>query len=92
MNTLILKNTMLNKPKLDNIITTTTCILNNRIPGDFVECGVWKGGSVGLMAETLLNAGVLRNLWLFDSFDDICEPSAIDGARAIKEVGGLKNG
>jgi Macrocin-O-methyltransferase (TylF) len=25
-------------------------ILKNTIPGDFVECGVWKGGSAGLMS------------------------------------------
>lgn len=58
------------------------------ITGAFVECGVWKGGAVGLMALANQAFGVRpRHLHLFDAFDDICEPDpAVDGARAIAEV------
>ncbi len=70
-----------------------------RLPGAFVECGVWKGGSVALMALANLEYGAARrDIHLFDSFTDICEPDqAVDGARAIREVkawakGGGMNG
>lgn len=56
--------------------------------GDFVECGVWKGGSVALMALANMEHGAARrNIHLFDSFTDICEPDqAVDGERAVREV------
>ncbi|MBI2789637.1 MAG: class I SAM-dependent methyltransferase [Elusimicrobia bacterium] len=59
-----------------------------RLPGAFVECGVWKGGSVALMALANLERGAARrDLHLFDSFTDICEPDqAVDGERAVREV------
>jgi hypothetical protein len=62
--------------------------------GDFVECGVWKGGSVGVMALANLKHGrSRRTLHLFDAFDDICEPdAAVDGERAITEVHRWTNG
>jgi O-methyltransferase len=58
------------------------------LQGAFVECGVWKGGSVALMALANLGQGVARrDLHLFDAFTDICEPDqAVDGERAIREV------
>lgn len=58
------------------------------LPGAFVECGVWKGGSVALMALANLDQGAARrDLHLFDSFTDICEPDqAVDGERAVREV------
>ena len=60
-----------------------------KIEGDFVECGVWKGGSVGVMA--LANKkhanGMSRNFHMFDLFDDIVAPDPLlDGHRAINEV------
>jgi len=66
------------------------------IPGCFVECGVWKGGAVGIMAKANLDFGnSRREIHLFDAFDDICPPDAnIDGEKAIKdakEIMGLKN-
>lgn len=58
------------------------------IAGSFVECGVWKGGVSGLMAiANLRHGGQPRQIHLFDSFVDMCEPDeSVDGARAIEEA------
>lgn len=57
-------------------------VLRNQVPGDFVECGVWKGGSCMLMAYTLLQAGVTdRKIWLYDTFAGMVQPGSADGAE-----------
>lgn len=59
------------------------------VEGDFVECGVWKGGSAGIMAQAhLRNAErAYRTIHLFDLFDDIIAPDPEkDGKRAVDEV------
>src|SRR4051812_4552595 len=43
-------------------------LARQRIPGDIVECGVWKGGSMMAAARTLLRLQETRQLWLFDTF------------------------
>ena len=44
-------------------------IVSAGISGAFVECGVWKGGSVMMMALTLRKLGVTdRDIFLFDTF------------------------
>jgi predicted O-methyltransferase YrrM len=49
------------------------------IPGAFVECGVLQGGSSMAMAYTLLDLGARdRELWLFDTFEGMPEPTARD--------------
>lgn len=54
-------------------------IVTNRIPGDIVECGVWKGGSMMAVARTLIQLGdTTRNLYLFDTFDGMATPSEKD--------------
>jgi O-methyltransferase len=46
-------------------------IINNKIPGDFVECGVAKGGSAMLIALTLKSLGVEdRDIYLYDLFGE----------------------
>ena len=54
-------------------------VIKNNIPGDFVECGVWKGGSAMLIAKTLLALGVNnRTIYLYDTFEGMSEPTAKD--------------
>lgn len=50
-----------------------------RLPGDFVECGVFRGGTALLEAQTLQGLALGRRLHLFDSFAGIAEtPGEID--------------
>ncbi len=53
-------------------------LVRQQIPGDIVECGVWKGGSMMAAALTLLRLKEKRQLWLFDTFQGMSEPTAED--------------
>lgn len=54
-------------------------VVKENIEGDFVECGVWKGGSCMLIALTLLKFGVSdRTIHLYDTFEGMTEPSDSD--------------
>ena len=49
------------------------------IEGDFVECGVYKGGSTMLAALTLLETkNTNRTLWLYDTYEGMPAPTAED--------------
>jgi hypothetical protein len=52
-------------------------VVANNIPGDFVECGVWRGGCSILMRAVLAETGdETRRVWLFDSFEGLPKPEA----------------
>jgi O-methyltransferase len=49
------------------------------VPGAIVECGVWRGGSMMVVAATLLAEGTdERELYLFDTFEGMTEPQERD--------------
>ena len=79
--------TMLPSDRLFSLYDQVVFCEKNEIKGALVECGVWKGGSVALMAAaSLRHANKQRQIHLFDSFSEICEPDAkVDGQRAIAE-------
>jgi O-methyltransferase len=53
----------------------------NQIPGDIVECGVWRGGSMMAVARTLQALKAFhRHLYLFDTFEGMTQPSSQDVA------------
>jgi O-methyltransferase len=66
-------------------------LVDNRIPGDIVECGVWRGGSMRLAAMTLLSLGTKdRTLYLYDTFEGMIAPDGeldldLHGNRAIDD-------
>ncbi len=82
--------TMLSRERLITLYQQVVHCEQNAIPGDFVECGVWKGGAVALMALANLKSGKPpRNIHLFDAFTEICEPDqSVDGEQAVREAKG----
>lgn len=49
------------------------------IPGDIVECGVWRGGSMMCAALSLLRlCDTQRRLYLYDTFEGMPPPDGID--------------
>lgn len=71
--------TMTSIERMHALWTAARHIAESGLPGDFVECGVWRGGSVMLMALTLLRHGdASRDLWLYDTFAGMTAPSPDD--------------
>ncbi|MDJ1482393.1 TylF/MycF/NovP-related O-methyltransferase [Cytophagaceae bacterium YF14B1] len=66
------------KEFLDNL---ELCYSYRNIPGAIVECGVWRGGMIAAIAETV---GKDRTYYLFDSFEGLPEVKEIDGKAAQK--------
>jgi len=69
---------------------TAERIIREGIPGDFVECGVWNGGSAAIQAYYAIPAG--RAVHLFDSWQGMPKPSANDlpsagGVTSESEIG-----
>lgn len=65
-------------------------VVKNNIPGDFVECGVYKGGSAMLMALTLIHfKNTDRKIYLYDTFEGMSEPTEKDidfGGNSAKKL------
>jgi len=61
------------------LIQAVRYVSANDIAGSIVECGVWKGGSMAAVARTLLQTQDVRpELYLFDTFEGMTEPTAKD--------------
>lgn len=71
--------TMTSPERLYGLIESVQYLIKNNISGAFVECGVWKGGSMMAIAETLLALGVNdRELYLYDTFEGMTAPTEAD--------------
>lgn len=71
--------TMTSPARIVTLIRATEYVVKNNIEGDFVECGVWKGGSVGACVLTLNKLSKNnRKIWLFDTFEGMNTPSEVD--------------
>lgn len=58
------------------------------VPGDVVECGVWRGGMIAGIARILGNE---RHYQLFDSFQGLPEADLeLDGSKAVRLTGTCK--
>ncbi|MBL0056989.1 MAG: class I SAM-dependent methyltransferase [Chitinophagaceae bacterium] len=68
---------MIGLKRMDNIEFCVNDTIKNNIPGDLIETGVWRGGSVIFMRALLKVAGVTdKNVWAADSFEGLPKPNA----------------
>lgn len=57
------------------------------IPGDFVECGVYRGGSAGILGHAAMHSATRRRLRLFDAFAGMPKASKEDDAYSHSIAG-----
>lgn len=71
--------TLTNVKRINALINAVRYIINKDIQGSFVECGVWKGGSVMIIAHILMEMGATdRDIFLYDTFTGMCAPTSVD--------------
>ncbi len=71
--------TMTSVERMYALWTAVRYVVSNDIPGDIVECGVWRGGSMMLAAKTLLSLQQGdRRLWLYDTYEGMTKPTEED--------------
>ena len=69
--------------RLAGFVSSVQYVVGTGLPGAFVECGVWRGGSMMAAALELRRLGVEdRDLYLFDTFTGMSEPTDLDVADA----------
>jgi hypothetical protein len=71
--------TMTSRERMYAMYQASRYVADAGIPGDVVECGVWRGGS-SMMGALAMSAvpGAARKLWLYDTFEGMPEPSQED--------------
>ena len=81
--------TMTSRERMFALWQAATYVADADVPGDVVECGVWRGGSSMLAAIALLRSGAPRPLWMYDTFEGMTVPSdrdrRWDGERAADQ-------
>jgi len=88
---LIRRNTMLGHERLQNLARLAQRIEDEQIPGDVVECGVYRGGSAAILARSATHSQLGRTVWLFDAFQGMPSATAKDGPEAGSWVGNLRS-
>lgn len=67
--------TMIGMKRLTSLQQCVETVLADDVPGDLVECGVWRGGASILMRAVLAAHGdEKRQVWLADSFEGVPPP------------------
>ncbi|MCC5951654.1 MAG: class I SAM-dependent methyltransferase [Acidimicrobiia bacterium] len=81
--------TMVGRSRLDNVEELIQHVLADDIPGDLVETGIWRGGTVIFMRAVLEAYGDSeRTVWACDSFEGLPVPDEerypVDAALRIE--------
>ena len=88
----IAHNTMTSTARCNSLWDLCSMVNQKGVEGNFVECGVWKGGSAGIMGLVMMKSAINRQLHLFDSFEGLPEPTDMDGLQAAEYSGGKSSG
>jgi len=74
--------TMIGMKRLTNIQECFETVVREKIPGDLIETGVWRGGATILMKGLVKYHNEPRKVFVADSFEGLPKPDAKYGADA----------
>jgi hypothetical protein len=83
--------TMTNAVRRHALLKALRYVNERRLPGDFVECGVWRGGNIflGKLVQDREFPNIHRDFWLYDTFEGMTQPGDFDvspnGVNALSE-------
>jgi hypothetical protein len=73
--------------RMDNVQFCIERILRERIPGDLIETGVWRGGMAIFMRAVLMHHGDSeRTVWAADSFEGLPKPRDTHDRRSVFDL------
>jgi hypothetical protein len=73
--------------RITSLYNSLEYIRAHEIPGDIVECGVWKGGNIRGIIDYLHHHNMNdRNVWLYDTFAGMTVPEDIDVDLNLKKA------
>lgn len=71
--------TLTSNERIYALLQATKYVIHNDVPGDIIECGVWRGGSMMAVALTLLKEKKSeKDLYLFDTYEGMSKPTDQD--------------
>ena len=73
-----LKYSMTTKLRMHVLSQAIKYVNDNKIKGDFVECGVWSGGNIILAKELFKLFKIKKNIYAYDTFEGMPKPDMID--------------
>jgi len=77
--------TIVSKERLFATLMSCKYVIKNNIEGDFVECGVWRGGNSIIAAEMFKLYNSRKKVYLYDTFEGMTSSTEID----VSSVTGL---
>jgi O-methyltransferase len=86
---IIRPHTLVKPERIHNLFVLARRIESEKVPGDVVECGVYKGGTAAVLARFATRSKMGRTVWLFDSFQGMPPTTEVDGEAAREWVGKL---
>ena|SRR5208282_1821378 len=81
--------TLVGPEAIHNLYALAQRIEEEQIPGDVIECGVYRGGTAAILGRTATHSKMGRTVWLFDSFRGMPPTTDADGNEAREWVGKL---
>jgi O-methyltransferase len=88
----ILENTMCSRSRIESLQNCLDKITRDKIEGDLVECGTWRGGLAALMIDHIERHGLSKTLYIYDTFQGMPEPSVLDDPSAVERFHATKDG
>ena len=70
--------TMTSHERIFALMKSINFVKHNNVDGDFVECGVWRGGNLILFQKFIEKYSLSKKIYAYDTFEGMSEPDKID--------------